>query len=380
MKAVRNNIIFEPSIKGHVLEYLHNIYMHVINSDDNYIFLLPQSFEKSKHILDWPGAANISFQFITDEEATKCKQPSMLKSALARSRCIRKYAKQFNASNVFLLFLIRTMPFLPFYLPRGTKASGIIYAIPLYKPAQSKVQEIKDRMIYKLFACKKSIKNIHLLNDPRSVEFYNKKYGTDKFVCITDPIPEIDMSQIRDLREEFGIPLENTVYLQFGSMDNRKNTLNILRAIKLLSPQEQECKTFVFMGKLYDNIRDEFNSLIEELKGKVQIIVKEGFVPYEFLNSMCYTADIILTIYTNVEMSSGTIGYAAYFGKPVIGPSAGLLGNLIKDNNLGLTIDKVSPETIKDALLIDIKPQENNYKQTHSVSVFCDTILKTFKY
>jgi len=56
MKAVRNNIIFEPSIKGHVLEYLHNIYMHVINSDDNYIFLLPQSFEKSKHILDWPGA------------------------------------------------------------------------------------------------------------------------------------------------------------------------------------------------------------------------------------------------------------------------------------------------------------------------------------
>ena len=272
------------------------------------------------------------------------------------------------------------MPFLPFYLPSGTKASGIIYSIPLYKTMQSKVQNVKDEIIYKLFASKKSIKNVFILNDPKSAEYYNKKYNTDKFLHLTDPIPEIDMSQVRDLREELGIPQENNVYLQFGSMDSRKNTLNILRAIKLMSPREQESKTFVFMGKLYDNIRDEFNSLIEELKEKVQIIVKEGFVPYEFLNSMCYTADIILTIYTNVEMSSGTIGYAAYFEKPVIGPSAGLLGNLIKDNNLGLTIDQVSPETIKDALLVDIKPQENNYKQTHSVSVFCDTILKTFKY
>lgn len=379
MSSKKTNIIFESAIRGHVLEYLHNIYMYAMHSDNNYVFLLPQSFEKSKNILDWPEAANISFHFITDEEATKCNQPSMLKSALARSRCIRKYAKQFNACNVFLIFLIRTMPFLPFLLPRDTKASGIIYAIPLYKPTRSKVQKIKDRIIYKLFACKKSIKNILLLNAPRSVEFYNKKYGTDKFVCITDPITEIDMSQVTDLREELGIPQENTVYLQFGSMNNRKNTLNILRAIKLMSPQEQESKTFVFMGKFYDNIRDEFNILIEELKEKVQIIVKEGFVPYEFLNSMCYTADIILTIYTNVEMSSGTIGYAAYFGKPVIGPSVGLLGNLIKDNNLGLTIDKVSPESIKEALLTNIQTQRNQYKDAHTVDSFCRTIIDTLK-
>ena len=380
MSSKKTNIIFESAIRGHVLEYLHNIYMYAMHSDDNYVFLLPHSFEKSKSILEWPEAGNIRFPFITDTEADECNQPGMLKPALARCKCLKKYSKLLNADNVFLIFLIRTMPFLPFYLPSGTKASGIIYSIPLYKTMQSKVQSIKDKIIYKLFASKKSIKNVFILNDPKSAEYYNKKYNTDKFLHLTDPIPEIDMSQVRDLRVELGIPSGNTVYLQFGSMDSRKNSLNILRAIKLMSPKELEGKTFVFMGKLYDNIRDKFNSLVEDLKGKVQIVVKEGFVPYEYLNSMCFTVDVFLTLYSNVEMSSGTIGYAAYFGKPVIGPSAGLLGNLIKDNNLGVTIDCITPETIKNALLLDIKPQESNYKQTHTVSVFCDTILNTLRY
>lgn len=379
MSDIMTNIIFESSIKGHVLEYLHNIYMYAIHSEDNFVFLLSHSFEESKSNLHWPKSENVSFHFITDTEAAKCNQPSVLKSALERSRCIRKYAKELKADNVFLIFLIRTMPFLPFYLPRKTKASGIIYSIPLYKSELSRGQNIKNKIIYRLFARKKSISNIFMLNDSRSAVHYNDKYGTDKFRYLTDPIPEIDMSQVKDMREELGISVGNTVYLQFGSIDSRKNSLNILRALTLMTPEELKGKTFIFMGKLYPNIKEEFNKLVSELSDKVQIIVNEGFVSYEYLNSMCYTVDVILTIYNNVEMSSGSIGYAAYFDKTVIGPSAGLLGNLIKDNNLGITIDNITPENIKQTLLADVKPQENNYKVTHSVKVFSETILNSLK-
>ena len=379
MSHTKINIIFESSIKGHVLEYLHNIYMYAKHCEDNFVFLLPRSFEKSKSILHWPEAANITFHFITDIEAEKCNQQSVLKSALERSRCIRYYAKDLKADNVFLIFLIRTMPFLPFYLPSKTQASGIIYSIPLYKSEQSRGQKIKDKIIYRLFARKNSIKNIFMLNDPKSAAHYNNKYNTNKFLHLTDPIPGIDMSQVKDMREELGIPAQNTVYLQFGSIDSRKNSLNILRALTLMSPGELKGKTFIFMGKLYSNIKEEFNKLVAQLSDKVQIIVNEGFVPYEYLNSMCYTTDVILTIYNNIEMSSGSIGYAAYFGKTVIGPSGGLLGNLIKDNNLGITIDNVTPENIKQALLADVKPLENNYKDSHSVKFFSETILNSLK-
>ena len=218
-----------------------------------------------------------------------------------------------------------------------------------------------------------------MLNDSKSVVYYNRKYRTDKFLNLLDPIPEIDMSKVKDLRDDLGIPKNNTVYLQFGSLENRKSTMKILYALKSMSTEQLKGKTFIFMGRLYDTIREEFNELIEVLNKKVQIIVKEGFVPYEYLNSMCYTADVILTLYTNVEMSSGSIGYAAFFSKPVIAPSVGLLGNLVKDNNLGLTINHITPESIKQALLVDVKLQKNDYKYTHTVKAFCDTIINTFK-
>ena len=379
MSSAKTNIIFESNIKGHVLEYLHNIYMHVIHCEGNFVFILPHSFETLKSILNWPEASNVTFYLISDEEAAKCNQQSVLKSAFERSRCIRKYSKLLNADNVFLIFLIRAMPFLPFFLPRSIKASGIIYSIPLYKPSQSKVQSIKDRIVYCLFARRKEIKNIFMLNDSKSVVYYNRKYRTDKFLNLLDPIPEIDMSKVKDLRDDLGIPKNNTVYLQFGSLENRKSTMKILYALKSMSTEQLKGKTFIFMGRLYDTIREEFNELIEVLNKKVQIIVKEGFVPYEYLNSMCYTADVILTLYTNVEMSSGSIGYAAFFSKPVIAPSVGLLGNLVKDNNLGLTINHITPESIKQALLVDVKLQKNDYKYTHTVKAFCDTIINTFK-
>jgi len=200
-KSINNNykinIIFNSSVKGHVLEYVHNIYMHVVNREEKFIFLLPENFNERKTNLEWPDAPNVSFCFITNEEERTCNSTNFYASSLALCRCTRKYAKIFKADNVFFIFLIRPMPFLPFYLPHGTKASGIIYAIPIYKSVQSRLQKIKDGIIYKLYASKKSIKNVFLLNDPRSVEFYNKKYGTNEPTNFSGSHKDIVITHLR---------------------------------------------------------------------------------------------------------------------------------------------------------------------------------------
>lgn len=371
------NMIFEPAIGGHLLEYIHNIYIYATKCEHRFIFVLSSKFNDVKDNLVWPSSDNIEIITLSNEESNKCRNTNLIKSSWYFNKCLCHYVKKYHVDNVMLLYLIRSMPLLPFLIPLNTHVSGIIYNIPLYHNNIPFTKKIINKITYYLLAKCKNIKNIFLLNDQWSVDVYNNRYQTKKFVHLTDPIPNIDMSAVRDLRAELSIAKENKIYLQFGSLDERKNTLNILRALLLMSQEELKNKTFIFSGKLSKEIKEEFYRLVNSLKNKVQIIVKEGFVTYEFLNSLCYTSDCILTIYNNVEMSSGTIGYASFFEKPVIGPSKGLLGKLIHENNLGCVIDSNSPADIKTALIRQIEPIESVYKETHTVDNFCKTIFSS---
>lgn len=58
----------------------------------------------------------------------------------------------------------------------------------------------------------------------------------------------------------------------------------------------------------------------------------------------------MLTPYRNTSQSSGAIGYAAQYGKPVIGPLKGLLGYLIKHYRLGYQVDEVCANGIYTAI------------------------------
>lgn len=88
-------------------------------------------------------------------------------------------------------------------------------------------------------------------------------------------------------------------------------------------------------------------------------------------------------MYRNTQQSSGSVGYAAYLGKPVIGPAKGLLGQLIRDYNLGIIIDEISPQYIKQALLMDLPSIDgSSYSIEHTTEKFCYTIftiLSSFK-
>ena len=369
------NMIFEPAIGGHLLEYIHNIYIYATKSEHHFIFVLSNDFNDVKDNLIWPSSGNIEIITLSHEESNKCRNTNFIKSSWYFNKCLRHYVKKYHVDNVMLLYLIRPMPFLPFFIPQNTHVSGIIYNIPLYHNNIPFTKNLINKITYYLLAKSKNIKNIFLLNDQWSVDVYNNRYHTKKFVHLTDPIPNIDMSAVRDLRAELSIAKENKIYLQFGSLDERKNTLNILRALLLMNQEELKNKTFIFSGKLSKEIKEEFYRLVNSLINKVQIIVKEGFVTYEFLNSLCYTSDCILTIYNNVEMSSGTIGYAAFFRKPVIGPSAGLLGKLIIENKLGYTIENTSPSLIKETLLKNLSTEGDKYCISHSTDEFCKTLF-----
>ena len=372
-------IFFSQSVKGHYMEYLHHEATLAAQDPINkYYLLVPPDFEKRKSMLKWPTAQNIEVIYLTETEAKACADPGVLKGSWAISKTLRKYSKQLHADYVFLNTLINSMPFLPFFLPKRTKATGIIYGIYLWQKEEiSSVKWLSYEAIYWLFAWSDKISGVFLLNDNHSATILNKKLSTDKFFHLPDPIPDIDPNALKDIRADLGIRNNDLVYLQF-SLEKRKHTLDILDGIAELSPQELENRVFIFTGSLKPDIEKEFYQKVNALRGKCKLIVDTGLIPYERLFKYCKIANYMFILYDNAHMSSGALGYAAYFNSSVIGTSKGLVGNLIKTNDLGMTIDEISPQQIKNAILNLNIISGSKYADSHTTSSFIKAIKDIF--
>ena len=158
-------------------------------------------------------------------------------------------------------------------------------------------------------------------------------------------------SQLEDIKEDLNISKQDNLFIQIGQLSFRKGTLEILDALRLMSSDEVEHNYFFFAGKVASEIHESFYSKVDQLKDKgVHLYIKDEFVSFEFLNSLCSSCDCMLTPYKNTSQSSGAIGYAAQYGKPVIGPSKGLLGYLIKHYKLGYQVNMVCAKELYQAI------------------------------
>lgn len=343
-------IVFSDIILGHYLEYVHHIYMGALeHKDEEFILVIPEQFLEHKSKYEWPKADNISFEYLSAGECQYCLPPSPLKAAWRKSKLIRTKCKKYKADRVILTNLSAAIPFLPFFLPNGVKAQGVQYRIYRYGN-QKGIRLFLEKVRYQIMARHSQIASVMILNDQESADYFNKVYRTHKFKFLPDPVPEVDKSLLKDLREELGIPKENKVFLLFGALSSRKGVFEVLEALQLLDEETAHRTTTVFAGMIHKSIKERFFSFVNRIDNGVQVIVFDRFCSYEELYNLCHTTDVILAPYFNPDMSSGVIGYAAKFNKTVIGTGAGLLGNLISKNNLGITIYEVSGKSIADAI------------------------------
>ena len=127
----------------------------------------------------------------------------------------------------------------------------------------------------------------------------------------------------------------------------------------------------------YDDIHDAFFRKIGELQKSVNIRVYDKFCSNEFLADLCKTSDVILLPYASTCQSSGVLGHAAYYGKPVIGPAEGLVGKIIRKRGLGIAIEHITPQTLADVMVrIDKQELLSSYKDATRVDRFIGNIFE----
>ena len=368
-----NILVFTTDCKGHHLEYLHHYYDYALRDVGNkYVFCVSKDFQKVKSTYSWPEAGNILFDFIADDDLEKCIKGgngflNIIKLSFAKSLYLKKKCKEHNIDVVHTIMLMEYLPALPFFLPSKIDFRGIIYRIALNDKTLSFRSKIVEKIKYSLLVKSLLFKKIFVLNDKRSVALLNEKYKTNKFYFLPDPFPQTE--QPKNVREELNIPAENKVFLHFGGLGRRKGTLLIAEAVSRM--KDATGLTFVFAGRISKDCDKEFYQIIKGINNGAQVLVYNEFCTYEFLNSLAYTADYMLIPYENVTQSSGVLGYAAQYDKPVIGPDAGLLGDLIRSYGLGKLIKyPISVENLKQAIesYASIEPVDGIWGTERSVN------------
>ena len=370
-------LIFEPTLSGHHLEYLHHYYLGALERQENeYIFLVPSSFEQVKEKYEWKNAHNIEFKYIDEKYNTQFIESNIYKLGWNVSKVLNHYVREIRPDDIILTMLMQFIPFIIFLLPGKVKVRGIMYKIYLYEQNRmSKLRLFFEKTRFWLAVRSKIIETIFVLNDSDSAQELNQIYQTNKFKYLPDPIPQVDMNKVRDLRLELKIPQNHTVYLHFGGLDQRKGTIDILKAI-INAPRDQLYdKTFIFAGKQKNALKEQFYPLLEKASKNASILVYDEFCSYEFLYDLCYTCNIILMPYHITNLSSGVLGYAALFDKPVIGPEEGLLGHLISKYQLGKAVRIPIDEEFLN-FRISFPCENNLYLENNLLANFIKFVMK----
>lgn len=365
-----NKIIYDFQLNGHNLEYLHHLYIGASNDVSNtYFMVVPEDFRTESKVLSWPKAENISMIYFNAKDV-------FMKSDIYTSwqicRQLKKLVKITNADEIFLVWMMNVIPFLPFFISPKVKVSGIIYRIYLYTWKRSSLfTKIQNCIKYYVMTHSKCIDKVYILNDSGCASVLNKIWNTEKFRYLPDPYVGLNTKDVINLREELNVDDNTIICLHPGAMSIRKGTMRIMEMIDRASPKELCPYTFIFAGKIGANIKEEFYRKLEFLQHKAHIIVKDDFLPFDELINLFYTSDCIILPYSMVDMSSGSIAYAAQFSKPVYVPKHGLLSKLVRKYKIGKPVDDFSDISyLRDKIKIN-----SNYCKSHTVEEFNNTIF-----
>ena len=135
----------------------------------------------------------------------------------------------------------------------------------------------------------------------------------------------------------------------------------------------------VFAGVVREEIKEEFYQLADELKEYLELKIYDDFVSFQVIEELCASSDYLLAPYENTGQSSGVIAYAAKYSIPVIGPAQGLLGKLIRRYHLGICLDTVDANGLKNLFQsekLDKSKINTNYLKVNTISHFQESIFR----
>ena len=207
-----------------------------------------------------------------------------------------------------------------------------------------------------------------------------KGLSTPHLIC--DPIQEQTVSKkITDtLSNTYPFPAEKTVYLNFGHLDGRKGIELFFEACHLLSEVELASICLVLAGPIQASYQAKIEAYMAKLPA-LEVIQLYAYIKYPLLQFVFEKADVVLVTYQNHIGMSSVLVRAAHAKKMIIGTNEVMIGQLIRDMRIGITVHTTNTHSMLSAIQQTInKAHEINFeglrqlKEENSVEAFGRTI------
>lgn len=146
---------------------------------------------------------------------------------------------------------------------------------------------------------------------PARVAFYSDFYGTpaDKTEYLPMGVDDLSINftrkeEIRNkIRQKLGIDVNDFVIISGGKLDEKKNTIQLLKA---LTEVKQENVKLILFGKVAESIRNEFDSILSQQGNKVKYL---KWLPATETYKYFWASDLVCFPGTHSTLWEESIGY-----------------------------------------------------------------------
>ncbi len=394
MTKIKKTLIVETLSDGHRKEYIEHLFDYIntgTEAKNNYIFFLNE-----KLIADIDISCD-NLQIIPLKKKYFAKKP--LYRNLVYYFLIRKILVSYPEIQrvLFLNFdIYQPMLCISFFTGRKLEYTGILFQpfhqIPIESIKSYFRVTIKKVLMNVLLFMNTNISKIFILNDESGADFLNKNLRSSKkhiFSYLPDPIDTritLDDDNKINIYEKFGADKNRKILLVFGNIDFRKNIFNIIDALTQLSEDIQASVCLLVTGQIH--LSNSFQ-LFDKIKKtnddypQLQIILKEGRTTDFEREELFSGCDVVLMPYLKFYGSSGVLGHAVKYKKPVIASDTRLMKLMIEKYQLGVCVKSDNSSEIKNGILALINQpatlsrssKNNEFISSHRPSEFSKILL-----
>jgi len=367
----RRILVFDLSIHGHHAAYIKHLIRYWSESELNgelFVVVSPRFFEAHSDVIQLAAAfdsSRVNFIAIgSEEEAVLSSRQSRFGRVFRNLRewnLLQKYAKVLAATHCLLMYLDTCE--LPLVL--GAKLPCLfsgIYFRPTFHYSRltgytadwkERLQQWRERLFLSRTLNHPKMRSLFCL-DPFVIKYLNPPTSAD-IVALPDPVETtlLKDTDSQAMRNELAIDPDRIVFLLFGSFEAERKGIYQFLAALLLLPDELARKVCLLVAgnagsEEQIRIREQIDLVSK--RRPVQVITRFEFLSDKLVKQYFQLTDVALALYQRHVGMSGILLLAAAAQKPVLSAGYGLMGELVRRYQLGLTVDSTSVEDIKSGL------------------------------